>query len=125
MQMTMQVSDRASKTDVTVAVDVPGADQGCQQVTLAGRLDVGTVAGVRDVLHQALSTGTGDLVVDVHDLEIVDATGLGVLLGAHHRARLLDRRLVLHGASPRVRRILRVTRLHRVLSIDDPIPAPR
>lgn len=110
---------------MAVAVDGSGAEQGCQLVTLAGRLDVGTVSEVREVLHQALASGSGDLIVDVHDLEVVDATGLGVLLGAHHRARLLDRRLVLHGASPRVRRILRVTRLHRVLSIDDAIPAPR
>lgn len=123
--MTMQVTDRASMTDATLSLDEPGAEPGCQQVTLSGRLDVGTVAEVREVLHQALASGTGDLVVDVHDLEVVDATGLGVLLGVHHRARLLGRRLVLHGARPRVRRILRVTRLHRVLVIDDATPSPR
>ena len=125
MQVTMQVTDRASTTDATLAADVTGAQPRCQQVTLSGRLDVGTVAEIREVLHLALASGTGDLVVDVHDLEVVDATGLGVLLGVHHRARLLGRRLVLHGAGPRVRRILRVTRLHRVLAIDDAIPAPR
>jgi anti-sigma B factor antagonist len=41
-----------------------------------------------------------------------------VLLGADRRAKQQGRRLVLRDAPPRVRRILRVTRLHRVLTLD-------
>jgi len=88
------------------------------EVELTGRLDVSSVAEVRTVLHRALDAGTGDLVVDLAGVDLVDATGLGVLVGADRRARQLGRRLVLRDASPRVRRILRVTRLHRVLTLD-------
>ena len=88
------------------------------EVELTGRLDVSSVAEVRTVLHRALEAGTGDLVVDLAGVDLVDATGLGVLVGADRRARQLGRRLVLRDASPRVRRILRVTRLHRVLTLD-------
>ena len=89
-----------------------------REVVLSGRLDVSSVADVRAALHEAIDLGAGDLVVDLAGVDWVDATGLGVLLGADRRAKLLGRRIVLRDASPRVRRILRVTRLHRVLTLD-------
>jgi anti-anti-sigma factor len=94
-----------------------------REVVLSGRLDVSCVGAVRDVLHEAIDLGSGDLVVDLAAVELVDATGLGVLLGADRRAKQVGRRIVLRDASPRVRRILRVTRLHRVLTLDRAAPA--
>jgi anti-sigma B factor antagonist len=94
-----------------------------QEIALSGRLDVSAVSEVRAALHEALDAGSGDLVVDLAGVEVIDATGLGVLLGADRRAKLLGRRIVLRDAAPRVRRILRVTRLHRVLTLDAPVPA--
>jgi anti-anti-sigma factor len=49
-------------------------------------LDVRSVAEVRDALHAAIDAGDGDLVVDVSGVELVDAAGLGVLVGADRRA---------------------------------------
>jgi anti-sigma B factor antagonist len=88
------------------------------EIALSGRLDVSAVSDVRAALHEALDAGSGDLVVDLSGVELIDATGLGVLLGADRRAKLLGRRIVLRDAPPRVRRILRVTRLNRVLTLD-------
>jgi anti-anti-sigma factor len=51
----------------------------------------------------------------------MDATGLGVLVGAHRRAQKLGRRLVLRGVSPRLARLLLATRLHRVLTLETAI----
>jgi anti-anti-sigma factor len=88
------------------------------EIALSGRLDVSAASDVRAVLHAAVDAGTGDLVVDLSGVEAVDATGLGVLLGADRRARQAGRRVVLRDAAPSVRRILRLTRLHRVLTLD-------
>jgi anti-anti-sigma factor len=88
------------------------------EVALAGRLDVSAAGEVREALHEALELVGGDLVVDLSRVELLDATGLGVLLGADRRAKHLGRRVVLRDAPPSVRRILRVTRLHRVLTLD-------
>ncbi len=85
------------------------------ELALRGRLDVGSVGTVRDALHRAVDLGTGDLLVHLDDLELHDAAGLGVLLGAHRRARLAGRRLVLVGVPGRLERLIRHTRLHRVL----------
>jgi anti-anti-sigma factor len=88
------------------------------EVVLSGRLDVHTVADVRLLLHGVIDRGTGDLMLHLGAAEVHDATGLGVLVGAHHRARRAGRRLVLVGVPPRLDRLLRVSRLHRVLARD-------
>ena len=56
--------------------------------------------------------------VDLSGVELLDATGLGVLAGAHRRARLQDRELVLRDARPRVARLLSLTRLDRVITVE-------
>lgn len=87
-----------------------------QEVFVSGRLDVHTVAVVRLALDDILDRGVGDLLLHLADAEVHDATGLGVIVGAHHRARLAGRRLVLVDVSPRLDRLLRASRLHRVLT---------
>lgn len=95
---------------------------GCE-IALEGPLDGRSVADVRATLHAAIDAGYGDLFVDVSRVELVDLTGLGVLVGADRRAKLAGRRVVLRDASPRLTRILRVTGLHRVLTVEEPAVA--
>ncbi len=87
-------------------------------VVLSGRLDARGAAPARDALHAALGAGSGRLVVDLSGVELLDATGLGVLVGAHRRARLEGRELVLSDAPPRVARLLSLTRLDRVITVE-------
>ncbi|WP_326820456.1 STAS domain-containing protein [Streptosporangium sp. NBC_01639] len=94
-----------------------------QVVSVGSRLDVGTVAGVRPRLHGAVDSGSGDLIVDLSGLEMIDATGLGVLVGTHRRALGAERRLILRGVPPRIMRVLAVTRLNRVLTVELPMAA--
>jgi len=97
-------------------------------VVLGGRLDVTTVADVRAALHAAVDRGTGSLVLDLSGVELVDATGLGVLVGTHRRAGRVGRGLVLRDVSDRLQRLLRRSRLDRVLTLEvaaATVPSPR
>jgi anti-anti-sigma factor len=96
-----------------ITVDECGA-----ALSLSGKLSAATVADVRLALCDALDRGEGDLGVDLSGVELVDATGLGVLVGTHRRALRSDRRLVLRDVPDRIDRLLAVTRLHRVLTIE-------
>lgn len=87
-----------------------------QEVTVSGRLDVTSVDEVRLKLYDILDRGVGDLLVHLAQTEVHDAAVLGVIVGLHHRARRLGRRLVLVDVSPRLDRLLRASRLHRVLA---------
>jgi anti-sigma B factor antagonist len=96
------------------------ADSAAQVVCIESRLDVSTAARVRPMLHLSVGDGKGDLIVDLSAVELIDATGLGVLVGAHRHASREGRRLVLRGVPPRVMRLLAMTRLHRVLHVEVP-----
>jgi anti-anti-sigma factor len=87
-------------------------------VVVSGRLDGRHAGPARDALHAALGSGSGRVVVDLSGVELLDATGLGVLVGAHRRARAQGRELVLRGTPPRIARLLALTRLHRVLGAE-------
>lgn len=56
------------------------------ELVVGGRLDVRSAADARSVLHTAVDDGIGDLVLDLSELDSWDATGLGVIMGAHRRA---------------------------------------
>jgi anti-sigma B factor antagonist len=101
--------------DLAITIDVPGG-----MLSLAGRLSARTVADVRAALVAAIEAGSGDLVVDISGVDLVDASGLGVLVGAHRLAMRSERRLVLRGVPERIERLLAVTRLNRVLSVEAP-----
>ncbi len=93
-------------------------------VVLEGRLDVSTAPDVRLALHRAVDSGAGDLVLDLARISVLDASGLGVLVGAHRRAVRAGRRLLLRNVPPHVSRLLWVTRLQRVLHLEQPsVPA--
>ena len=100
-------------TDLQIEVMRHGAE-----VALSGRLDARSATVARTLLHDLLDDGDGDLLLHVGGLEIRDAAGLGVLIGSHRKARQLDRRLVLTDVPLRQLRLLRATRLHRVLTLE-------
>jgi anti-anti-sigma factor len=99
-------------------VDVVVSVASGTELALEGRLDTRSVSYVRETLHAAIDAGAGDLVVDVSGVELVDLTGLGVLVGADRRARQAGRRIVLRHAGPSLQRVLRLTNLHRVLTVE-------
>jgi len=93
---------------------------------LQGRIDVHTVPDVRSALHGLIdlsaAAGGGDVVVNLGAADIVDATALGVLVGAHRRAGRAGCQLVLCDLTPRLRRLLTATRLLRVLNLRESVP---
>lgn len=98
-----------ARDQVTATMDVEG-------ITLQGSLGVATAADVRALLHTAIDAGSGDLVLHLGEAEVEDATGLGVIVEAHRRARRAGRQVVIADATPRLRRLLRATKLSRVIA---------
>ncbi len=87
-------------------------------VILDAHLDGRNVATVRKAINDTLEAATGDVVVDMGALQLIDAAGLGMLTAAHLRAERAGHRLVLWNCSKELRRVLAVTRLNRVLRLD-------
>jgi anti-anti-sigma factor len=76
---------------------------------LTGELDVATAPSLRDTVVQQISEGRTNLVFDCSDLEFIDSTGLGVLIGARARCLAANGSVSLTGVQPALARLLTVT----------------
>jgi anti-sigma B factor antagonist len=84
---------------------------------LSGALDVTGVGGLWAVLDDLHGHGHRHVVLDLSDLDFLDAAGLGVLVRADARFRSTGARLVLTGLRPAQLRLLELTGLDRRLDV--------
>jgi len=96
-----------------------------QVFELTGSLDIATSPTVRAALIEASERGDHTIIADLRQLEFIDSTGLGALIGAQRRAKEFhgDVRLVVNDGQ--ILRLLRITGLVRVFgayhSVEDAI----
>lgn len=95
-------------------VDVADEGDSAPVVRCSGELDVAGAPDLRSALYPLLDAGR-DAVVDLGALEFIDSSGIGVLVGAHKRARERGHDIRLRGASGPVDKVLRITGLHEVI----------
>lgn len=87
-------------------------------VRIAGELDLATAPDLTALLDSAaLRPGIGTLILDLGDVEFVDAAGVAALLQA--RARCADHQITLRlrGVHARVRRVLALTATGQYLGL--------
>src|SRR6478752_161014 len=84
-------------------------------VRLRGELDLETAPE----LDQVLSDTNSEIIVDLAELDFMDAQGLTVLSAADRRARQHGDRVSVVHASPLVQRMFRITGLEHLLSGSD------
>lgn len=99
-----------------VDVDTSGS---AAVVRPAGEVDFSTAAHLRKALGDTLSEGHHDVVVDLSEVEFMDSTGLGVLVGAMRQANAAGGTLSVRDAQARVWKTFRLTGLDRVLAPAD------
>lgn len=101
--------------DVTVTSD-PAGDP--PVVSVSGDLDIGAVTPLERSLARAERVAADVLALDLSEVEMLDSSGLRVLLDAARRARALDRRLVIVApAGGPVARLLELTLLAEHLDV--------
>ena len=98
------------------------AADGVVVITLAGELDLVSGPALADAIAVATSSGTKLVVVDLRALEVMDSTGISVLVKAHRAASQSGCRFAAVKGSPQVDRILSLTGVDELLTLLD---APR
>ena len=88
-------------------------------VEVAGEIDVYTAPKLREAFIDLVPQGSYQLVIDMEQVEFLDSTGLGVLVGGMKRVRAHDGTLRLVCAQERILKIFRVTGLTKVFPIHD------
>jgi anti-sigma B factor antagonist len=69
-----------------LSIDLKTEENGSLLFKLRGSLDLATAPTIKAALSEATENGRHDLILDLTQLEFLDSTGLGVLIGAHRRA---------------------------------------
>lgn len=75
---------------------------------LSGELDLATAPELEQYLEAVTSVHSGDVELDLANLEFMDSTGLDVIVRAARQLRARRRDLVLRSPSPLVRTTLEV-----------------
>jgi anti-anti-sigma factor len=88
-------------------------------VVLEGELDLASAPEIRRSVADAISTGDGDVVVDLSKVTFMGATGLNVLVSARNRLGAADRRLIVRCPSASVRRILAICQMDQIVEIEE------
>jgi anti-anti-sigma factor len=102
----------------TLSIDVTNLNaSGGQLFALHGSLDIATSPSLRAALMEAAERERHEIVVDLSNLEFLDSTGLGALIGAHKRALEHQGSVRLVAQEGQILRLLRITGLLDVFSV--------
>lgn len=79
---------------------------GVCRVTAEGEVDVSNADALKDAIAAPLGDGeVSQIVIDLTDVPYIDSTGIGVLVGAEHRALEAGKKLSAVGVQPNVARV--------------------
>ena len=98
-------------------VDVRLCSSGAS-ITVHGEVDVHTAPLLRERINEVVRQGEDRVVVLLDGVTFMDSTGLGVLVGGHKAQRANGGSFELVCSEPRMLRLLEITGLHEVLSIN-------
>jgi anti-anti-sigma factor len=93
-------------TPFDMTIDVTGD---AATIALRGELDVASAPDLRDQVVTMVSEGKTSMTFDCSELEFIDSTGLGVLIGARARCLAANGGVELVGVRPALQRLLAVT----------------
>ncbi|MGK2930456.1 MAG: STAS domain-containing protein [Acidimicrobiales bacterium] len=103
-------------------LEIPDIDvNGWTVVAASGEVDVATAPKLRERLVDLINGGSTQVVLDLENVDFIDSTGLGVLVGALRRARADDGDLRIACTNSRLLRIFDITGLGEVFTIESSV----
>lgn len=99
----------------------------CAVIQVTGEVDVCTAPMLREQIRELAAKGAVHLIADLGQVDFLDSTGLGALVGGLKRLREANGSLALVISTPRILRIFQITGLTNALaarrSVTDAITA--
>jgi anti-sigma B factor antagonist len=98
--------------DFTVEIIGPTGD--CAVLQISGELDAYTAPILRDRMRDLTAVGVVNVIADLRQVDFLDSTGLGVLIGGLKRFREHGGSLAPVASQPRILKIFQITGLTAV-----------
>lgn len=103
--------------DGTITVREPKSPAQSYAIELHGAIDLLNAAALADELRRIIDRGFYALEIDLAEVDHVDSTGLGALVGGFKRVKQHGGTIRLRNMSPHLRRIFDVTGIAQVLDL--------
>ena len=88
---------------------------------ISGEVDVLTAPLLKDAIIAQVTKGAGQIIINLDDVEYLDSTGLGTLIGALKRTREAKCRLSIAGMNARIRRLFEITGIDKIFVIHETV----
>jgi anti-sigma B factor antagonist len=104
-------------------LDIVGPIGDCAVLRVSGEVDAYTAPMLREQIRELTAKGAVHLIADLSQVDFLDSTGLGALIGGLKRLREAGGSLTLVIVAPRILRLFQITGLTKVLAIQPSVAA--
>lgn len=87
-------------------------------VSIEGELDVSSADKLKDQLHKIVDEKMLDVKIDLTNLEYIDSTGLGVIIGVLKKLRVNDKEIYILNPRSNVKKIFTITGLDKIFKME-------
>jgi anti-sigma B factor antagonist len=115
-QQTLLERRSVRRTTLDLSLDTRH-ENGHTIIEIGGEIDVYTAPKLRDRISELVADGNYNLVIDMENVDFLDSTGLGVLVGGLKKLRAHDGSMQLICTQERLLKIFRITQLAKVFAI--------
>ena len=88
------------------------------EVSLAVELDVSTADELKKSLHKLVDEKNIDMKLNLENLDYIDSTGLGVMIGILKRLKIENKEVYIEKPKNNVRKIFNITGLDKVFKME-------
>ncbi len=82
-----------------------------------GELDIESSTILKERLHEILDEQMADVIINAEDLEYIDSTGLGMLIGVIKTLKTRGKELTIVNPQTSVTKLFRITGLDKVFTL--------
>jgi anti-sigma B factor antagonist len=87
-------------------------------VDVIGEIDIYTANKLKETLVQILNEHSASIKINCLELDYIDSTGLGVLIGALKRLKQENKNIIISNAKPNISKLLSITGLNKIFMIE-------
>lgn len=87
-------------------------------INLEGELDVSTADKLKEYLHGLVEQEVVDMKINLSNLEYIDSTGLGVMIGVLKKLRINDKEIYIINPKSNVKKIFTITGLDKIFKVE-------
>lgn len=87
-------------------------------VALEGELDVSTADKLKEYLHKLADEQLIDIKINLTNLDYIDSTGLGVMIGVLKRLKAKEKEIYIMNPKSNVKKIFTITGLDKIFKME-------